>query len=336
MDVVRSHILRLLKRQELKPGELASKLGISRQTLHRHVRELVSQKSIEKHGMGAHVVYAAVPDDGKTTRVRDDEVLCRTRLLPHYLDDYADMLTKYARSRTTYHTTVGDERAINFGFLLDAAAVYSSNIEGNTLDLNSFLNSRMAPRKHRPKEAREIEDLVTAYEFARKHPLDETHMLRAHKILSKEFVAPTRQGKYRKERVGVFSRRGLEYMAVEPHLVAREMHTLYEVVRELLVAKHTPAECFFWATWLHLMIALIHPFADGNGRTARLCEKWFLVATLGREVGFSVPSEEHYWKSRPQYYAALKLGMNYWEADMGGALPFFRLLPKTLARMKME
>lgn len=328
MNAIHSQILRLLQTQWLKPGELSNRLGISRQALHRHLRLLVQEKRIQKHGTGPHVAYSATSNKGTTTRVQADEQLCRTQLLPRYLEKHADLLQKYIRQlRKSATATRG--RKIDLVFLLDSAAVYSSNIEGNTLDINSFLNSRMAPRKHRPKEAREIGDLVSAYEYAKKHLLDEKNMLHAHKMLSREFVATSRQGTYRQEGVGVFSRNGLEYMAVESHLVEQEMHALFDVIQELLRAKQTPPEYFFWGTWLHLMIALIHPFSDGNGRTARLCEKWFLAKTLG-EQSFAVPSEEHYWKGRPQYYAALKLGVNYWEADMSRAFPFFALLPESL------
>jgi Fic family protein len=139
----------------------------------------------------------------------------------------------------------------------------------------------------------------------------------------------SRRGVYRKEPVGVFSQSGLEYMAIEPHLVAGEMDVLFAILAELLQKKQAPAERFFWGSWLHLMITLIHPFSDGNGRMARLCEKWFLATTLG-EQSYEIPLEEHYWKNRSQYYSTLKLGVNYWEVDMKKASPFFMLLPQAL------
>jgi len=160
-------------------------------------------------------------------------------------------------------------------------------------------------------------------------------MLHAHRMLSRQFVAASRQGVYRQERVGVFSRCGLVYMAVEPHLVPREMQALFSIISKLLKKRHSPTESFFWATWLHLMIAFIHPFSDGNGRAARLCEKWFLATMLG-EQSFAIPSEELYWKNRPRYYAALQLGANYWETNMSKAFPFFALLPQALLKGSRE
>lgn len=322
-------IIQMLQQKHLKPGELADRLGISRQALHRHLQELVKNKLIVKHGSGPHVTYSAVTSDMAESRIRNDYLFCTTKLLPQYIHDYAHPLERFHQQLRIQRSPVNAD----FSYLIDSAAVYSSNIEGNTLDLNSFLNSRMSPKKHRPKEAQEIEDLVSAYGYAKQHALNEKNMLHAHAILSHQFVAATRQGTYRQEPVGVFSRRGLEYMAVEPAFVSQEIKELFAIVMQLLRRKQPVADCFFWAAWLHLMIALIHPFSDGNGRTARLCEKWFLAAMLGTP-SFAIPSEEQYWKHRPEYYAALKLGANYWETEMSKAFAFFALLPEVLGKKR--
>ncbi len=326
MNAIRTNILLLLGKQRHKPSELAKKIGISRQALHAHLRALVETRQIVRHGTPPHVQYSVTSKSEDPTRVFKDYTFCRKQLLSSYLDEFSKPLEQYVGYNRKQSHILPD-----LAFLLDAAAVYSSNIEGNTLDLSSFLNSRMSPRKHRPKEAQEIEDLVSAYVFARKNDLDEKNMLQAHAMFSKQFVSPTRRGVYRKEPVGVFSQHGLQYMAVEPHRVADEMHALFLIVADLLRKKQTTAEQFFWGSWLHVMIALIHPFSDGNGRTARLCEKWFLALARGKE-SFALPTEEQYWKNRSEYYASLKLGVNYWEVDMSKALPFFALLPRSLVQ----
>lgn len=335
MDTIYIHILHCLEKQPCTPTELAEMLHISRQTVHKYLRVLVAEKKIVRHGKAPHVQYSVAIQTMDAKRVFKDYELCRNTLLPTYLK-------KYSRSFRQRLKHCGDAKKMttagmaDLAFLLDAAAVYSSNIEGNTLDLSSFLNSRMSPKRHRPKEAQEIEDLVSAYSFARKNDFDEKNVLHTHRILSREFVAPSRQGQYRKEPVGVFSHDGLVYMAVEPYLVAGEMHDLFTIVTRLTHEKQAPAERLFWASWLHLMIALIHPFSDGNGRTARLSEKWFLASTLGEQC-FALPTEKQYWLQRSEYYACLKLGVNYWEVDMKKAVPFFDLLPQALLqREKMQ
>ncbi len=320
MTNTQDEILNLLIQGALGPSAIATHLKISRQALHRHLKVLLKNKLLETEGKTPHLVYR-LANQSMESRIKEGCELFEEAILPAYLKrshfekNYKQFCIEYEKLKTP-----------NFAFMLDSAAVYSSNIEGNSLNLNSFLNSRLQNKKIRPKEAQEIEDLVETYKFIQSHPLNEKNMLKAHGMLSRGFLNKARQGAYRKEPVGVFSARGLEYLALEQHLVPNELHNLFNTIDGLLKKPMQPVESFFWASWLHLMIALIHPFADGNGRVARLCEKWFLMEKLGKMMAF-LPSEETYWKNRPDYYAALKLGVNYWEVDFKKSGPFINLLP---------
>jgi Fic family protein len=58
-----------------------------------------------------------------------------------------------------------------------------------------------------------------------------------------------------------------------------------------------------------------HPFQDGNGRTARLLEKWFLLNKIGVEAT-AVELEKHYYVNRSAYYTNIrKLGLDYPSLD---------------------
>jgi len=210
---------------------------------------------------------------------------------------------------------------IDFDFLLTASALYSSNIEGNTLDLNSFLNKNVLSQK-RKKEAIEINDLKSAYLYAQKHHLSEKNLLEVHKILSPNLVSKNRQGQYRQEPVGVFGTEGLVYLAIEGKFVGTEMSLLFEQISKLLEKKMNKQEIFFWAQWCHLMLVLIHPFSDGNGRVTRILEKWFLAQRLGKEYWY-LQTEKYYWDNLEQYYKNLNLGPNYWEVEFKKVKGFF-------------
>lgn len=317
-------ILEVLKRGAMGPSALAIQLKISRQAVHRHLKILLKSKWIETEGKSPHLIYR-LASQGSESRIEESYEIFKGSFLPRYLIRRGSFKKSYEKFCSKYKSI----NAPDFAFMLDSAAVYSSNIEGNSLNLNSFLNSRLQDKKGRPKEAQEIEDLVEAYRFIQNNPLNEKNMLKAHGMLSRKFLSKARQGAYRKEPVGVFSEKGLEYLALEQHMVPIEVQNLFITIRALLKTPMGPMESFFWASWIHLMVALIHPFADGNGRIARLCEKWFLVEKLGGRMAV-LPSEEFYFKNRPSYYAALRLGVNYWELDFKKSAPFMNLLRKAL------
>ena len=109
-----------------------------------------------------------------------------------------------------YHRLVGNkidhliqnydfsEKNIEFGYATQASAVYSSNIEGNTLNLNSYMNYQLSKEKFKPtNEVEEIENLVKAYEFAQSNKLNEKNFLKCHEIFSKILLIKSKRGKYR-------------------------------------------------------------------------------------------------------------------------------------------
>ena len=74
----------------------------------------------------------------------------------------------------------------------------------------------------------------------------------------------------------------------------------------------------------------IHPFNDGNGRTARLLEKWFLAQKLGNRVWF-IESEKMYYNQLNAYYKNIRLlGLEYADLDYKQSLSFLLMLPTSL------
>jgi Fic family protein len=71
----------------------------------------------------------------------------------------------------------------------------------------------------------------------------------------------------------------------------------------------------------------IHPFEDGNGRAARLLEKWFIAQMLGKKAWY-LQSELYYYSNVNDYYKNLnRLGLFYDELDYSQALPFCLCFP---------
>ncbi len=222
------------------------------------------------------------------------------------------------------------ENKREFEYLTKSSAVYSSNIEGNSIDLNSYMNYELNKDKFKAnKEIAEIENLIKAYEFAQKNKLNEKNLLSCHKTLSETLLIKSKRGKYRAEQVGVFGSSGLAYMAIEPEFVEQEMKSFFQDIEALISSKLTEKEVFYFASFIHLKFVQIHPFMDGNGRAARLLEKWFIADKLGRDF-WKIPSEEYYKLNQAEYYEALNLGVNYYELDYDKCLDFLVMLPNCL------
>jgi len=217
-----------------------------------------------------------------------------------------------------------------FEYLTKASAVYSSNIEGNSIDLNSYMNYELNKEKFKiGKEIKEIENLIKAYEFAQKNKLTENNLLLCHKIFSETFLIKSKRGIYRIEQVGVFSKTGIAYLAIEPEFVKKEMKLFFTSITELLNSSLTDIEVFYFASLIHLRFAHIHPFRDGNGRAARLLEKWFITEKLGHNF-WKIPSEKYYKENQQEYYDTINLGVNFYELNYNRCMGFLKMLPNCL------
>jgi Fic family protein len=214
---------------------------------------------------------------------------------------------------------------LDFQYLMQVSSVYSSKIEGNSLDLNSYFNTKDLQSKVKSKEITEIQDLSAAYSFAQNNPLNLQNFLKAHAILSKSFLDKKNQGKIRTTPIGVFGSSGLIYMAVEPENVNAELEVLFQDILGIKKQKLTKLEAIFFAALIHLKIAQIHPFADGNGRIARLCEKWFLAECFGESLWGYQP-EQYYWENRNEYYTRINLGLDYYNLDHSKSIQFAKLV----------
>lgn len=215
-----------------------------------------------------------------------------------------------------------------FSFYTSVSSVYSSKIEGEDIELDSYIKHKRFGIEFLPDYTKKIDDLYDAYTFAQSHGLEEKNIAEAHRLLSRHIVAKHQQGKLRTQNMYVSTPDGkIEYVAATPYAVEAEMQKLYEDIVVLLNNSLTIAEVFFYAAFIHLVFVKIHPFNDGNGRTARLLEKWFLAQKLGANAWF-VPSEKNYYQQHQTYYKHLRaLGLEYPELDYGKALPFLLMLP---------
>ena len=182
-----------------------------------------------------------------------------------------------------------------------------------------------------PDYTKKIDDLYNAYSFAQTNVITKQNILKVHSILAKHIVATHQQGKNRVHNMYVTTPDGrIEYVAASPFEVEIEMNKLYADIETLRNANLTIQEAFFFSAMIHLVFVKIHPFNDGNGRTGRLLEKWFLAQKLNDNAWF-IQSEKNYYQQHQVYYKNIRaLGLEYSELDYDKAMPFLLMLPQSL------
>lgn len=219
----------------------------------------------------------------------------------------------------------------NFSFYTSVSAVFSSKIEGEDIELDSFIKHKRFGVNYQPDYTQKIDDLYNAYEFAKSNRLSADTLMEAHRLLTKNILHPSEQGKFRNSNMYVMTDDGrIEYVAATPDNVTTEMHKFYQDLESLLQTELSFDEIFFFAAMLHLVFVKIHPLSDGNGRTARLLEKWFLAEKLGEKAWF-IESEKNYYNHHKTYYNNLRaMGLEYETLDYSKALTFLRMLAASL------
>lgn len=221
----------------------------------------------------------------------------------------------------------------NFSFYTSVASVFSSKIEGENIELDSYIKHKRDGVSFQPDYTKKIDDLYSAYLYAQANPLNEEHIKQVHRLLSRHLISNTWQGKYRTQNMYVATDEGkIEYVAASPQKVAGEMDRFFTDLKTLIDMELSIEGVFYFASMIHLVFVKIHPWTDGNGRGARLIEKWFLAEKLGQKAWY-LSSEKMYYQHHQTYYQTIRaLGLEYEQLDYSKALPFLFLLPGVLLK----
>ncbi|MCO5232863.1 MAG: Fic family protein [Chitinophagales bacterium] len=218
----------------------------------------------------------------------------------------------------------------NFNFYFSNSAVYSSMIEGNVIDFDSYLRYSYSGMNNTGKSFKEIEDLKKAYSFAKEHELNLKNFLKCHEILSETIIEDKKyRGSFRDKDVYVFSSGKKIFTGAGKEIVKTEVERLFDDIGILVNRDLTINQVFYYASMLHLIFVQIHPLADGNGRCSRLLEKWFLSEKLGANAWF-IQSERLYQKRKTSYYKNVHIGDSYNNINYDYSIPFLLMLPMAL------
>lgn len=216
-----------------------------------------------------------------------------------------------------------------FQFYKSVSTVYSSKIEGEEIDFDSYFKHKFLKINFKTSYTQKADDLYSAYNFIDNEKLNLKNIQKAHAILSKHLLPKSYQGIIRTNPMFVINNDDkIEYVAATPEIVNNELSKLFHDIDLLLNQELDSFEIFFYAAYIHLVFVKIHPFQDGNGRTARLVEKWFLKSKIG-SMADCIQLEKNYFKNLDSYYSNIKkLGNDYSNLNYSKALDFLMMTTK--------
>ncbi|MEA3494452.1 MAG: Fic family protein [Bacteroidota bacterium] len=220
-----------------------------------------------------------------------------------------------------------------FQFYKSVSSVYSSKIEGEDIDFDSYFKHKFLKVKFKPNYTRKADDLYLAYDFIDNNRLTFENVRKVHSILSKNLLPKSQQGLFRNNLMFVLnSDDNIEYVAAPPGIVKGEIQKLFNDIELLLDSRIDVFEIFYYAAFIHLTFVKIHPFLDGNGRSARLIEKWFLLEKIGKKAS-AIQLEKNYYLNLRNYYLNIKkLGLEYEKLDYKKALDFLLMTSKAIKK----
>ena len=179
-------------------------------------------------------------------------------------------------------------------------SIHSSlKIEANSLTIGQVrdvINGKIVLGEQ--KEIQEVKNAYDAYEkICEINPFDINELKRLHKIMTRYLVQDA--GEFRKGEEGVFSGDRCIFMAPPARMVPELMQNLFAWIFQNRLEVHP----LIMSSVFHYEFVFIHPFADGNGRMARLWHSVFL--TKWNPIFEYIPLESQIERFQNEYYDAI-------------------------------
>ncbi|PIS17815.1 hypothetical protein COT54_02630 [Candidatus Collierbacteria bacterium CG09_land_8_20_14_0_10_46_12] len=240
--------------------------------------------------------------------------------ISRYLSDIAEIksLVDHAKLLPSREFTL--RRKVNIKL-----AHSSTSIEGNSLEeyqVNNLLDGgKVIAEKN---EIREVQNYFRALhlvdKYTAKSEITINDILKLHKTVIDGLVKESKVGVFRPGSIYITNQDKVMYVGPDTKKVRG-------LVEELLSWQTTSQDIHpvIRAGLLHYQFVTIHPFSDGNGRTARLLTLLHLYQS-GWDFRKSLALDEFYNSDRLSYYQALQTGKTYKErqlSELTGWITYF-------------
>lgn len=194
----------------------------------------------------------------------------------------------------------------------------STAIEGNILDIRQVGDLYENRKVDAPnRDIYEVQNYLKALRYIEKivkekKIITEKVLLKIHRLVTNKTLPVEQSGYFRKGPVYVVKRRlGFpdEIIYFGPKAVSVP-YLCNDLIKWINKSEEKEINPVIVAGIVHLELAAIHPFNDGNGRTARAMATLILYKR-GYDFRRLFALEDYYNKDLPSYYEAINIGQSY-------------------------
>ncbi|MDO8505218.1 MAG: Fic family protein [bacterium] len=195
---------------------------------------------------------------------------------------------------------------------------HSTEIEGNQLNMGQVEALYAKKKVDAPdRDIYEVKNYLAVLKYIEKvvaehKPITEKIILKIHSLVTHKTLEPQFSGTYRPGPIYVVRRRlGMPQEILYTGPDAKQVPKLMaDFISWLQKSEKEEISPVLVAGIAHLEIAAIHPFNDGNGRTARALATLILYQR-GYDFRRLFALEDYYNTKRQDYYKAINVGENY-------------------------
>ncbi|MCX6783773.1 MAG: Fic family protein [candidate division WWE3 bacterium] len=208
-----------------------------------------------------------------------------------------------AEARTVHFSTHIEGNALEFSEVKKVLTGRGEEVVARERDLQEILNYREVV-KYIEKMSTPTQPIVPIIPMVPTNPtITESTIRELHRLITNRILSPEKQGKYRTQIASIRNSITGEVSFVAPE--APQINILMTDLTTWLTTEAKDVHPVLKAGMVHYELVRIHPFEDGNGRTARA------LATLSLYLdGYNIRRffslDEHYDQDAAAYYSALQ------------------------------